>query len=470
MTAPAEVVEIRHELRGAARELMGLRHGEVLLSGAAGTGKSRACMIKLHTAALKYPGADLLVVRKRAKTLSSSFTTEWESLVAAELATGAVKYYGGSARKPAQYQYENGSTVTLGGMDLAIKVMSTQRDMIYVQEATELTVNDWESLTTRARGTTMPYKQVIADCNPDAESHWLKQRANTGSIRLLISVHEDNPRYFHADRVTKPAEGVDYIAKLDALTGVRYLRLRLGLWAAAQGAIYEDWSPELLHVPRFEIPEDWPRYWVVDFGHTHPFVCQWWAEDDDGRLFMYREIHMTKRLVEDHARHILRLVSEPVSELAKLDTNELGPIWDLDNGRRRWTEPEPYDVITDHDAEGRATLEKYLGVTTTAATKAVLEGIQMVQARMRPAGDGRPRLFILQDSLVEKDPELVERMQPTCLVEEIPGYRWDEKDGPGKKERPIKELDDGCDVMRYMVAAKDLGPGAPELRSVGGRR
>ncbi len=135
----------------------------------------------------------------------------------------------------------------------------------------------------------------------------------------------------------------------------------------------------------------------------------------------------------------------------------------------RADEPWPEAIVCDHDAEGRATLEKYLGTTTTAARKTVLEGIQMVQARMRKAGDGRPRLFILQDSLVEKDPALVEKMQPTCLVEEIPGYRWDEKDGPGKKERPVKELDDGCDVMRYMVAAKDLGPGAPVLRSVGGR-
>ena len=137
-------------------------------------------------------------------------------------------YFGGSKRTPAQYQYENGSTVTLGGLDLAIKIMSTQRDMVYVQESTELTLDDWESLTTRARGVTMPYKQLIADCNPDAESHWLKQRANSGKTLILYSVHEDNPRYFHADGTLTP-EGVAYIAKLDALTGVRYLRLRKGL-------------------------------------------------------------------------------------------------------------------------------------------------------------------------------------------------------------------------------------------------
>lgn len=464
MTAP--VVTIQHELRGAARELMRRREAEVLLSGAAGTGKSRACMIKLHTAATKYPGADILVARKTAKSLSSSFTTEWESLIAAELETGAVKYFGGSARKPAQYQYDNGSTVTLGGLDDPIKIMSTQRDLIYVQEATELTLTDWESLTTRARGTVMPYKQLIADCNPDHEKHWLKQRANSGAVVLLISKHEDNPRYFNRDRTMTP-EGAAYMAKLDALTGIRYLRLRKGIWAAAEGVIYEEWDEELIHIPRFEIPEDWPRYWVVDFGYKHPFVCQWWAEDDDGRLYMYREIFMTKRLVEDHAKQMMRLVTKATVDESRLDQGELGPLDDLDKGWRKWTEPEPYQVICDHDAEGRATLEKYLGFSTTKAIKTVTEGIEKVEARMRPLGDGKPRLFILRDSLVEKDVQLADRLQPTCLVEEIPGYRWDEKDGPGKKERPVKEQDDGCDTMRYMVADRDLGPGAPELRWVG---
>ncbi len=68
---------------------------------------------------------------------------------------------------------------------------------------------------------------------------------------------------------------------------------------------------------------------------------------------------------------------------------------------------------------------------------------------------------------MERDAQLADRLQPTCLVEEIPGYRWDEKDGPGKKERPVKEQDDGCDTMRYMVADRDLGPGAPDLKWVG---
>jgi predicted transcriptional regulator len=46
----------------------------------------------------------------------------------------------------------------------------------------------------------------------------------------------------------------------------------------------------------------------VDFGYTNPFVMQWWAEDPDGRLYLYREIYRTRRLVEDHAkRHAIAL-------------------------------------------------------------------------------------------------------------------------------------------------------------------
>jgi phage terminase large subunit len=40
----------------------------------------------------------------------------------------------------------------------------------------------------------------------------------------------------------------------------------------------------------------------MDFGYGHPFVCFFGAVDPDGRSFIYREMHRTERLVEDHAR------------------------------------------------------------------------------------------------------------------------------------------------------------------------
>src|SRR5581483_1099117 len=126
-------------------------------------------------------------------------------------------------------------------------------------------------------------------------------------------------------------------------------------------------------------------------------------------------------------------------------------------GRRRWTEPRPRAVICDHDAQGRATLEKHLGMSTTKAHKTVSEGIQAFQARLKVAGDGLPRVGFMRDSVVERDPALVEAKKPTYTAEEIPGYVWAVRPGGQVKEEPVKEMDDGCDTARYMVAERDLG-------------
>jgi len=149
--------------------------------------------------------------------------------------------------------------------------------------------------------------------------------------------------------------------------------------------------------------------------------------DPDGRLFMYREIYMTHRLVEDHARQINT----------------------LSQGERIAA------TIADHDAEDRATLERY-GIPTIAAMKAVSLGIQAVQIRMRKSGDGKPRIFIMAGALVEADPILLNAKKPVCTEQEVESYIWiPTKDGKPNKEAPLKENDHGMDPARYLVCYVD---------------
>jgi PBSX family phage terminase large subunit len=435
-------IEHRYAPRGACRQILSCRDPEVLISGPAGTGKSRACLEKLHAMALINPGMRGLICRKSATSLSSTALVTWRKFVAKEsLESGDVVYYGGSAQEPASYQYKNGSVVVIGGLDKVSKIMSAEYDVVYVQEATELTENDWEALTTRLRNWRVSFQQIIADCNPQYPDHWLKVRCDRGVTNLFESHHEDNPILF--DRSGSLTErGSDYIRKLDALTGVRFKRLRLGLWVAAEGVIYEEYSSAVhvidkieagtAHVDLLGIPMAWTRFWSVDFGFTNPFVLQCWAEDPDGRLYLYREIYYTQRLVEDHCKQIMSIVL---------------------NDRESWTEPRPHVVVCDHDAEGRATLEKHLGMSTEPAQKSVTEGIECVQKRMRLAGDGRPRFYFLRNAVVEVDPELKESGKPTCTIDEIPGYVWMDK----KQDTPLKADDHGCDGMRYIAAERDFG-------------
>lgn len=420
--------------RNALLQLMNTRAPEVVVGGPAGTGKSRACLEKLNVVCLLTPRTRGLIVRQTRESLGSTALVTWrEHVIPEALENGTVEFYGGSHEEPAQYRYSNGSTITIGGMDKPSKIMSSEYDIAYVQEAVELSVAGWEAITTRLRNNRLSFQQLIADCNPDAPTHWLKQRCESGKTLLLESRHEDNPVYFNDDG-SLTERGRDYIAKLDNLTGVRYYRLRKGLWVGAEGMIYDEFDSAIHVVEPFEIPDSWPRYWSIDFGVTNPFVCQFWAEDNDGRAYMYREFYGAGRLHEDWAEDILHTVK-----------NEDGT----------WREPEPEKIFADHDADGRGTFERRLGLRTTAARKAVLEGIDAVSSRFRRAIDGKPRLFIFKNAVVRRDQKLIDAGKPACTEEEIPRYVWADSKS---KEQPVKENDHGCDAKRYYVAGRDLKP------------
>lgn len=424
--------KVRYEPRGAAVDLLEAREPEVLISGPAGTGKSMGLMFKLHLTSMAVPGMRSLIVRQTHASLTSTTLETFRKHVATEaLAQDVVRWFGGNAQRPAAYMYGNGSEILVGGLDRPDKFLSSEFDRIIIDEAHETTLNAYQTLITRLRGTAPTYRQIAACCNPQHPTHWIKMRADGGKMRALTSLHQDNPALFNADGSMTP-RGREYMALLDALEGVKRLRLRDGIWAAAEGLIYGGFNTAV-HVvgglPKGS--ETWTRYWTVDFGMKHPFVLQCWAEDGDDRLWLYRELYRTDRLVEDHAADILGIVAP-------------GGVW---------REPKPQAIICDHDLEDRKTLAKHTGMVNIAAKKDVSTGIEAVASRLKPAGDGRPRLFVVRGCTVERDSVQVNAGRPASTEEEFPQYIWADIK---TKDQPVKEGDDGMDALRYMVAHRDL--------------
>lgn len=467
--------ELVHEYnpRGGCKEIFEARDKEVLVSGPAGTGKSRACLEKIFAMCLLNPGAKALLLRKTLASLGSSALETWRRYVVPEaIATGAVVYYGGSKEEPAQYRFKNGSKVIIGGLDKATRIMSTEYDIVYIQEATETTLDDIEMTKTRLRNWKISFQQLLMDCNPAGDKHWLKLRCDDKRTRLIESRHEDNPVLFNEDG-TMTDKGVSYIEDiLDKLTGVRHKRLRLGLWVSAEGIVYEDWDSTCHVLPwtytegegddaveyEVEFPEDWPRYWVIDFGYTNPFVCQWWAEDPEtGDMYMYREIYHTERTVDEHARQIMDIVAPEQTRVIDDHLNRVK----REIVERVWIEPKPTMVITDHDAGGRALFEKCTGLGTQPADKRVYEGINLVKKRMNNVrtGDG-PGMFIMADCTVERDQSLVDRLLPASTAEEVGSYIWKVSSDGRIQDEPVKLDDHGMDDIRYLFTEKDSRGGA----------
>lgn len=402
--------------RGAVVELFGARDREVLIEGPAGTGKTRGVCEKVFALACKYARSRHLLCRKTRVSMTQSVLPILEGDV---FGPHAFLRAGASKSHRTAYRLPNGSEIVMGGLDNADRIMSSEYDTISVFEATETVLDDWEKLLSRLRAGNMPYQQAIADCNPASPSHWLNQRAAENKMRRLLSRHRDNPVWFDDDgRITE--RGRFYIGEvLESLSGPRRERLLHGKWCQAEGLVYERWDAAVHMVDPFPIPADWKRIRSIDFGFVNPAVCQWWAIDGDGRMYLYRELYVSKWTTDQLAREIVRL-SAGEKYLA---------------------------TVADHDAGDRAILER-CGVATVAAKKDVLEGINRVQERLTVAGDGKPRLFVLRDALVFRDQALHEARKPCGFAEEVEGYVWSDK---SRKDEPVKLDDHSADCARYAV-------------------
>lgn len=435
----AQIVIPAPELRGAILELAACSDIEAGLDGPAGTGKTFGILYLIHIKLLTYPNAKFLVARKHNTDLAGSAMATYRDNVLDE--REGVRYFGGNKVRPAEYIYPNGSELVVNGLDKPGKVRSMEFDGIYINEATECTLDDIEFCRMRLgrrRKSMLPCQQLIMDFNPDAPTHFLNERMNEGTTRRILSRHEDNPYLWDAQANDWTEAGRHYIFNiLGGLTGVRLARYRYGIWAASEGAIYQDSYDRARNViDPFPIPMDWPRYMVFDFGFTNPFVTLWAAQDNDGRLYVYREIYMTQRLVEDHAKDIKRHSQ-----------------WGQPGG-----DPLPRALIADHDAEGIEVLRRHLGLSLMKAKKNVKGGIECVASRLKPAGDGKPRLLFFRNMLVERDRSLAEKKLPTSGLEEFDSYVWKRDASGNMLDEPEKKYDHTMDSIRYLCAHFDLFP------------
>ena len=73
-----------------------------------------------------------------------------------------------------------------------------------------------------------------------------------------------------------------------------------GMFTRPAGAIYDCFNPHICRIPRFQIPESWPRYVGHDFGPQN-MAALWVAQDPGtGYLYAYREYLRGGLKVFDH--------------------------------------------------------------------------------------------------------------------------------------------------------------------------
>ena len=167
------------------------------------------------------------------------------------------------------YDYPNGSTLVVRGLDKPTGVFSTAWDLIYVNESIETTEEAWDALSGRLDRPGRPgsFGYLLGDTNPGDPGHWLKKRCDEGRTARWETGHEANPG-MHDGRGWTEA-GKRYLARLDRLRGTRRKRYRDGLWAAGEGQWFETFEADshVSDLARFDPTR--PVHLAVDSGvHT----------------------------------------------------------------------------------------------------------------------------------------------------------------------------------------------------------
>jgi PBSX family phage terminase large subunit len=281
----------------------------------------------------------------------------------------------------------------------------------YVDEATLLPESFWFQLLARL---SVPGAQLFATTNPDGPAHWLRQK-------FLLRASELDLRHWHFTLDDNPALDPRYVAALRSeYVGLWYRRFILGEWCLAEGAIYDMWEPDR-HVVD-EIPPI--REWLslgIDYGTTNPFAALLIGMGTDDTLYVADEWWYDSKLERR------QLTDAEYSQRVRAWLAQMPiPGTDLRGVRPKYT-------VVDPSAASFVTQAWQDGLSPTLGNNEVLNGIRTVATLF-----GRDRL----------------RVHRRCrhLIDEIPGYSWDDEKAKNKGEdAPIKVDDHGVDAMRYGI-------------------
>ena len=432
---------------------------QALLYGGFGGGKTRTGNERGYLLNQKYPGNRGLIVRSKSSDVKGS--TIEQSLLEEVIPDSHVPDdpSRGHNQTKRVIRHRTGTTTRFGepvmseihyhGLDsagsnsndgLPRKISGMQFGWIFVDEATELSEQDWVQLLGRLRYDgkvvgdkkyTVPFRQIFGATNPAGPNHWLYQKFFSDEAK-----QDKNRATFHLKAEDNPGVPDDYVQDMrENYSGVYYERYVLGNWVGTSDAIYDEFdrrehvkdlkglrelddgwemSPlDGINHPR--PPEDWNVYRSVDFGYPSPMVVQWWARSPQDEFVLFREFYQSGTLVEEAAEHIKRFSED-------LDISQ--------------TFADPAQ------ASDRETLQRN-GVSSSKAKKDVWNGIQEVKGCFK---DGK--LFFYDDSLVHPpDKDLDGDKKPFRTVDEIPGYEWK----GSSDDKPRKKDDHGCDSMRYCI-------------------
>ena len=295
----------------------------------------------------------------------------------------------------------NGSVILFKGIDDPEKIKSIDGITgIWIEEASELSLEDFTQLDLRLRGITEVSKQIILSFNPVSAEHWLKKRffecAEAKDTSILKTTYLDNR--FLDEKYKEVLEG------LKETNPAYYKVYCLGEWGVLDGLVYE----------KYKVVDEMPKdlqllVYGVDFGFNHPsaVVLVGFNFDELYIKEVFYKTGFTSAKMIEHLKHNHNYITRLT-------------------GYFETAEPDKLQEFRE------------AGFMVQPAKKSIIDGINAVK---------KYRLNITRDSV--------------NLLRELANYTW-AKDKEGKSlDMPIDDYNHALDALRYAVYSTPK-PTAPQ--------
>jgi len=372
----------RHKLIGKFyRFLAGSKKRINLLFGGAGSGKSYAMAQFFIKKFYEEEDKRFLILRKTLPSLR---------ITAYKLILDLLREYGlpYSLNKSEMLITYGTNEMLFKSLDDREKIKSYEGNYVWVEEATEITYEDFLQLNLRLRRRTDRLNQMYLTFNPISRLHWI--------YKELVEKKRDDVAILHSTYKDNPFLSEDYIKELEDLKNqdeTYYQVYALGEWGVLKNIVYTN----------YELVDAWPGefdevIYGLDFGYNNPTAL---VEVD----IKDREIYLRELLYQTHLTN-----EDLITRLCELIPKK-----------------DSY-IYADPAEPARIEEIQRAGFNVHPADKSVKDGIDFVK---------RQRLHILKDSV--------------NLIKEISGYKYKEDKDGNVLEEPVKFRDHLMDAMRYAV-------------------
>ena len=376
-----------------------------VVKGSRASKKSKTTALWYITNMMKYPGANLLVIRKTFRTLKDSCFTELKWAINRL----CVQDHWEIKESPLELTYKpTGQKIYFRGLDDPLKVTSITVDVgslcwMWIEEAYEIMKeDDFNILDESIRGQVEDglFKQITLTFNPWNEHHWMKKRffdaAPDPDILAITTNYLCNEWLDAADRKV--------FETMKKQNPRRYRVAGLGDWGIVEGLIFENWEEKAFDLEAIKQIAGIKSAFGLDFGYTNDPSALWCGMVDlAGKvIYVFDEMYQPG------------LSNERIYDTI----NEMG--YRKERIRADSAEPKSIDRLRDLGISNIQTARK--------GKDSINNGIDFIQ-----------------------DFKII--IHPRCVnfLTEISNYTWDVDKFGKKLNRPIDDFNHLMDAMRYAL-------------------